>query len=110
MDLLLQYHLVESANEESIQEPSVEDSETNYTANELEVVQVLWIDTGMRVDLKGVVVVSRVLEEAVEGIEHLVRQEEEEFSVGTSIVGNTAGASAHTWKDLRNPNHLHHRI
>lgn len=47
----------------------MEDSQTQAPTNELEVVQVFRVDSGMRVDLQGVVVVSRILEKTVEGIE-----------------------------------------
>ena len=40
----------------------------------------LRIDTGCRIDLKGVVVVGGVFEETVKGIEHFVGQKEEELS------------------------------
>ena len=59
----------------------MEDTETDDSSDELEVVQVLGIDSGVGVDLECVVVVGRVLEETVEGVEHFVRQEEEELSV-----------------------------
>jgi hypothetical protein len=35
----------------------------------------------VRVDLEGVVVVGGVFEEAVEGVEHFVGEQEEEFTV-----------------------------
>ena len=59
----------------------MEDTQAQTTADELEVVQVLGVDTGSRVNLEGVVVVRRVLEQTVEGVEHLVREQEEEFPV-----------------------------
>ncbi len=37
------------------------------------------IDSGMRVDLEGVIVVSGVLEKTVEWVEHLMGEQEEEF-------------------------------
>lgn len=61
-DLLSQHHLVECTNEERVQEATVEDGKTDHTSNELEVVEVLGVDAGMRVDLQGVVVVCRVFE------------------------------------------------
>ena len=71
-DLLPQDHLVESSDKEGIQEPAVEDGQTNNTTNELEVIQMFGVNAGMRVDLESVVVVRRVFEQAVEGVEHLV--------------------------------------
>jgi len=84
-DLLLEDLLVERDDEVRVEETTVENTEANTSTNEFEVVQVLRVDTGVRVDLKGVVVVCRVLEETVEGVEHLVREEEEEFSEGSSV-------------------------
>lgn len=73
-------HLVEGADEESIEETPVEDGQPNNSADEFEVVEMLRVDAGVRVDLKSVVIVSRVFEQTVERIEHLVRQEKEKFS------------------------------
>jgi hypothetical protein len=56
-DSLLQDHLVECTNEECIQEAPMEDSQADNATNELEVTKVLRVDTRVRVDLKGVVVV-----------------------------------------------------
>ena len=44
-DLLLQNHLVETDNEVGIQEAAMEDSEPKTSPDELEVIQVLWIDS-----------------------------------------------------------------
>ncbi len=44
-NLLLQDHLVERGDEVGIQETTVEDTKTQASANELEVVQVLRIDS-----------------------------------------------------------------
>ena len=85
-NLLLQDHLVECRDEVGIQEATVEDAETQAATDELEVVQVLGVDAGRRVDLEGVVVVRRVLKQTVEGVEHLVREHEEEFS--EAVVSN----------------------
>ena len=71
-NLLPQHHLVKRSNEERIQEPMMEYSQTNDTPNELEVVQVLIVDSGMRVYLERVVIVSGVFKQAVEGVEHFV--------------------------------------
>jgi len=84
--LLPQNHLVEGTNEECIEETAVEDGQANDTSNELEVVEMFGIDPRVRVDLKGVVVVSRILEQTVEGIEHLMGKQEEELAGETSVV------------------------
>ena len=59
----------------------MEDGKANNTTDEFEVSQMLRIDARVRVDLERIVVVRRVLEKTVEGVEHLVREKEEEFSV-----------------------------
>ena len=51
----------------------MEDTETQASADELEVVQVLGVHARRRVNLERVVVVRRVLEQTVERVEHLVR-------------------------------------
>lgn len=58
----------------------MENAQTQTTADELEVVQVLGVDSRSGVNLQRIVVMRRVFEQAVEGIEHLVREQEEEFS------------------------------
>lgn len=85
-NLLPQNHLIKRSNEESIQEAAVENGQTNNATNEFEVVQMLGVDTRMWVNLKCVVVVCGVLEEAVEGVEHLVGEQEEELSRKTPVV------------------------
>ena len=47
----------------------MEDGKSKDATNELEVVQVLWVDAGVGINLQRVVVVRRVLEKTVEGIE-----------------------------------------
>ena len=79
-NLLLEDHLVEADDEVRIQETTVENAETEAATNKLEVVEVLRVDATVGVDLQSVVVVGRVLEQAVEGVEHLVRKQEEELS------------------------------
>ena len=69
----------------------MEDAEADAATNELEVVQVLWVNARSWVDLQGIVVVRRVLEQTVERVEHLVGQEEEEFSA--ILVEPRGGAS-----------------
>jgi hypothetical protein len=79
-NLLFQNHLVERDDKVGVQETPVEDTQTEDSADELEVVQVFRVDSRVGVDLEGVVVVGRVLEQTVEGVEHLVREQEEELS------------------------------
>ena len=51
-------HLIKCANEESIQETPVEDRQSNHSPNECEVVEVLRVDTGVGINLEGVVIMS----------------------------------------------------
>ena len=46
----------------------------------------VWVDVRARVDLEAVVVLRRVLEEAVHGIEDFVRQQEETFARNAAVV------------------------
>ena len=78
--LFLQNHLVEAHNEIGVKESAMENSKTQASSNKLEVVQVFRVDTGGWVDLQGIIVVCRILEETVEWVEHFVRQQEEKFS------------------------------
>lgn len=81
-DLLPQDHLVERADEEGVQETTMKDGQANNSADELEEQQMLRVDAGVRIDLKGVIVMCRVLEQTIEWIEHLMREEEEELPAG----------------------------
>jgi hypothetical protein len=47
----------------------MENGKTQASSDELEVVEMLRVDARVRIDLECVVIVSGVLEEAVEGIE-----------------------------------------
>lgn len=85
-DGLVEHHFVQGTNEECIEKTTVENGKTDDTADEFEVVQMFWVDTGVRVDLESVVVVGGVFEQAVEGVEHLMGQEEEELSGESTVV------------------------
>lgn len=69
---LLQDHLIETDNEVCVKETAVEDTQAQASADELEVIQVLGVDTRCRVDLKSVVVMGGILEETVKGVKHFV--------------------------------------
>lgn len=58
----------------------MENGQTNNTADKLEVVEMLGVNTRVRINLQGVVIVGGVFEETVEGVEHFVGEEEEEFT------------------------------
>lgn len=85
-NLFPQNHLVERADKEGIQESSVENSKTDYPSNKLKVAKMLGVDSRVRVYLQGVIVNGRVFEKTVEGVEHFVRKQEEEFSVNDRLV------------------------
>lgn len=57
----------------------MEDAEPKTPTNELEVVEMLWVNTRRWVNLQGIVVVRRVFEQAVEWVEHFMREQEEEL-------------------------------
>lgn len=84
-DLLAQHHLIEGSDEEGIQEAAVEDSQTNHSADELEVIEMLGVHARVGINLQGVIIVGGVFEETVERIEHFVGEEEEEFTRQVSI-------------------------
>ena len=60
----------------------MENTETDTSSDEFKVVEMFGVDTRVGIDLKGVIVVGRVLEQTVERVKHFVRQQEEEFTVG----------------------------
>lgn len=72
-NLLSKNHFVKGANEKGVQEAPVENRQAYDSTNEFEVVEMFGIDSGVRIYLKGVVVVRGVFEETVERIEHFVR-------------------------------------
>lgn len=63
----------------------MENGQPHHTADELEVVQMLRVDARVRVDLQGIIIVGRVLEQTVEGVEHFMRKKEEEFTARVSL-------------------------
>lgn len=64
----------------------MENTKSNTSTDKLEVVQMFRVDSRVWVDLKRVIVVGRVLEQTVERVEHLVREQEEEFSLELSAL------------------------
>lgn len=50
-DFLAENHFVEADDEISVQESAMEDAQPEATTDELEVVQMLWVDSGRWVDL-----------------------------------------------------------
>lgn len=111
-DLLLEDHLVESDDEVGVQETTVEDTQSEHTSDKLEVVQVFRVDSRVGVDLQRVVVVRRVLKQAVEGVEHFMREQEEEFSTSPNkswlairLHADWPENTRLTSTDHHNPNH-----
>lgn len=78
---LSKHHLVESTDEERVKESSMENGQAHHTTNKFEVVQVLRVHTGVRVDLQRIIIVGGVFEETVEGVKHFMREKEEEFTI-----------------------------
>lgn len=62
----------------------MEDGQADHTTNKLEVVQVLRVHAGVRINLQGIIIVGGVFEETVEGVKHFMREEEEEFTAHIS--------------------------
>jgi len=58
----------------------MENGQTDYSSNKPEIVKMLRVDSRVRVYLKGVIVMGRILKQAIERIEHFVREQEEELS------------------------------
>ena len=59
----------------------MENRKTHTSPDETEIIKMFWVHARSRIYLERVVVVRRVLEQAVEWVEHLVRKQEEEFTV-----------------------------
>ena len=57
-----------------------------FHSYEFEVVEVVGVDIAGRVDLEAVVVLVRILEQAVHRVQHLVRHREEPFARHSAIV------------------------
>lgn len=98
-DLLPQNHLVEADDKVCIEETSVEDAKAKTAPDKLEVIQMFRINARRRVDLERVIVMRRIFEQAIEWVEHLVREEEEELSDKGQSALNQACSST----DLERP-------
>lgn len=59
----------------------MENRKPDNSTNKLEIVEMFWIDAGVRVYLQGIIIVRGVFEQAVKWVEHFVRKQEEEFTV-----------------------------
>jgi len=69
------------------------------------------VDSRVRVYLEGVIVMGRILKQAVERVEHLVREQEEELSTHWLAMRKTPRRRdlIHTLTTHHNPNHPHHQ-
>lgn len=77
IDGLVQQHLVEGHCKSTVDMMSVEKCHTDDSADKMEVRQVVGIDARIRVDLQRVNVLTRVQEQAVVRVQHLVGQQVE---------------------------------
>ena len=84
--LLAEGRLVKSRNEIRIEEPVVEYGQAEHTSDELEVLEVFRVHARGRVNLEGIIVVGRVLEQAVARVEHFVGEKEEPFARDATII------------------------
>jgi len=80
-NLLLQYHFIECADKECIEEASVENGQADHSSNKPKIVKMFRVDSRVRVYLEGVIVMGRILKQAIERVEHFVREQEEELSI-----------------------------
>ena len=88
----------------------MENRKADHSPDEFEVVQMFWVDAGVWVDLQGIIVMCWVFEQTVEGIEHFVRKQEEEFAKHMSVKRNHWFLKTLTEKDRHNQDHLLRRI
>jgi hypothetical protein len=58
----------------------MEDGEANDAADKFEVVEMFRVDARVWIDLKGVIIVSGVFKQAIEGIEHFMGKQEKELA------------------------------
>ena len=52
----------------------------NNPSNESEILQVLRVDSRVRIDLQGIVIATGILQQSIHGIKHLTRKKEKPFS------------------------------
>ena len=76
-------HLIKSANEKCIKKAPMENRKPYDSADELKVVEMFGVDSGVRIYLKGVVIMRRVFEQTVERVEHIMRKEKEKLSANS---------------------------
>ena len=70
LEFFLKYRFAKAGDNVCVEESTIEDGRGDNPTNELEVVKVLWVHIRRGGYLDGIVVVCRVLEQAVRWIEH----------------------------------------
>ena len=63
---------MEGNDKVSVKEASVEDAKAQNASDELEIIEMFGVDAGGGIDLQRVVVMCRIFEKAVKGVEHLM--------------------------------------
>lgn len=84
--LLVQHALVEGHGEPAVDEPAMVQGHRDEASDELEVLQVIGIHVRGGIYLQAVVVLVRVLKEAVHGIQDFVGEQEEPLARHTAVV------------------------
>lgn len=85
-ELLVEHSFVERQRETSVNKLPVKKCHSDEASYEAEVGQMVRVDGGRWVDLQTVVTLSRVFEQTVHGVQHLVGQKEEPLSSQASVV------------------------
>jgi len=65
-------HFVKTWHEVGIKEPTVEDRKSKHSSDELEVTQVVRVDSRIRIYLKSVVVMCRIFEKTITRIKNFM--------------------------------------
>ena len=78
-NLFTEDHLVETGDEESVEEATMEDGHPDDATYKLEIGEMFGVDVRRGVDLEGVAVHGGIGEETIGWIEHVVREQEEPF-------------------------------
>ena len=57
----------------------MKDGQPNNSSNKFEIIEMFWVDSRVRVNLEGIIVVSGIFKKAIEWIKHFMGQKEEKF-------------------------------
>lgn len=88
----------------------MENGQPHYPANKLEVIQMLWINPRVGVDLQRIIVMCRIFKETIKWIEHLVGKKKEKLSMFQLEGGQGRYVATITWKDLHSQDRPLHQI